>query len=177
MATTYHFMSAPHELDVLDWFRSQAETAEEHQNAERILLFYRQYGPLAHNEDGSPDATGSPLVSIYNPKIRKSSLWTIGEVHFLWRGASRFPALGRMRKRFQNWLRERPVVWERSQDGLEGYGYYLEGTVRNISDSIYAFPDGLAAYRTGQYFVAESDNEFVLDRVCRTLQLRGIDCS
>lgn len=60
---------------------------------------------------------------------------------------------------------------------MEGYGYYLEGTVRNISDFIYAFPDGLAAYLTGQYFVAESDNEFVLDRVCRTLRLRGIDCS
>lgn len=59
---------------------------------------------------------------------------------------------------------------------MEGYGYYLEGTVKNISDSIYAFPDGLAAYQAGQYFVAESDNEFVLDRVCRALRLRGIDC-
>lgn len=178
MATTYYFLSAPDELDVLDWFRSQSEIAEEHSNAQRLLLFYRQYGPLAHAEDGRPDATRSPLVSIYSPKIRKSALWTVGEVHFLWKGSSRFPALERLRKRFQTWLRDRPVAWERKQDGLaEGYGYYLEGSVKNVVDTVYGFPEGLIAFEAGQYFVAEHDNEAVLDRLCRKLRLRGVDCA
>jgi hypothetical protein len=176
MASTYYFMSAPNEHGVLEWFRSQTETAEEYPNADRTLLFYREHGSLAEKEDGSPDPTASPLVSIYAPKVRKSALWTIGEVHFLWKGTKRFPALERMRKRFQSWLRERPIAWERRYDTLEGHGYYLEGSIRNWAETIYAFPEGKAAFEAGQYFVSQHDNEFVLDRVCRTLRLRGIDC-
>lgn len=178
MATTYYFLSAPDEHDVLDWFRSQSETAEEHPNADRVLLFYRQYGPLAHAADRTPDATASPLVSIFTPKIRRSALWTVGEVHFLWKGTLRFPALERLRKAFQTWLRDRPVAWERKRDGSEeGYGYYLEGSVKNVADAVYAFPKGLAAFEAGQYFVAEHDNEAVVERICRMLHLRGMDCS
>ena len=176
MASTYYFIASPNEQDVLAWFRSQTETAEEHINADRILLFYREHGSLAKNEDGSIDQTRSPLVSIYTPKIRKSALWTIGEVHFLWKGAARFPALERMRKRFQAWLRERPVVWERVHDSTESYGYYLEGAVRNFADVIYAFPEGMAAHESGQYFISQFDNEFVLDRIARKLRLRGVEC-
>ena len=178
MATTYYFLSAPDEHDVLDWFRSQSDIAEEHPNEQRLLLFYRQSGALAHTEDDGIDVSRSPLVSIYSPKIRKSALWTVGEVHFLWEGASRFPALERLRKRFQTWLREQPIAWERKQDGLaESYGHYLEGSIKNVADAVYAFPKGLMAFEGGQYFVAEHDNDAVLDRLCRKLRLLGIDCA
>jgi hypothetical protein len=177
MAKTFHFLSAPDEDDVLDWFRSQSEVAEEHPNSERMLLFYRQFGPLTQKADGSgADPANSPLVSIYKAKVRRSVLWTVGEVHFLYKGASRFPTLERLRKRFQTWLCDKPIAWERKGDGLEGYGYYLEGSVKNIADTVYALPRGLAAFEAGQYFVAEHDNDAVLDRLCRSLRLRGVDC-
>ncbi len=176
MATTYHFLSAPAEHDVLDWFRRQPETAEEHPNEDRILLFYRQFGPLALNPDGSPDPGMSPLVSIFLPKVRRSVLWTMGEVNFLHKSKAGFPALDRLRKSFQRWLEDCPIVWQREKDGLDGYGYHLEGTIRNIADTIHALPHGLSAFEAGQYFVAGRDNDAVLDKVCKSLRLRGVDC-
>ncbi|WP_144037694.1 hypothetical protein [Sphingopyxis sp. KK2] len=176
MAATYYFLSAPNDHGVLDWFRSQTETAEKHSNEVRVLLHYCQFGALAQNADGSFDPSRSPIVSIFFPKVRRGALWTVGEVHFIYK-SKEFPALERLRKRFQAWINESPAIWERKHDGREAYGYYLDGTVKNIADVVFALPSGLTAYEAGQYFVAESDNEGVLDRVCGALRLRGIDCS
>jgi hypothetical protein len=176
MAATYYFLSAPSQVDVLDWFRQQPETGEEHISDDRTLLFYRQFGPLAKNADGTADPTMSPLVSVYLPKVRRGVVWTVGEVHFLHMAKAGFPALDRLRKSFQRWLEDYPIVWDRKQDHLEGYGYYSEGTVRNIAEKIYALPDGLSAFEAGQFFAAEGDNELVLERVCKSLRLRGINC-
>lgn len=175
MATTYYYLSPPGESDVLDWFKSQPEESEEFSSPERMLLFYRQFGPLAQNAKGGVDAFSSPLISIYPPKTRRSALWTMGEVHFCSKGGL-FPKLERLRRRFQGWLWEKPVVWERKHDGTEGYGYYLEGSIKNIADTVYAFPAGLSAFQSGQYFVAEHDNEGVIDTLCKALRLRGVDC-
>ncbi|WP_144036731.1 hypothetical protein [Sphingopyxis witflariensis] len=171
MAATYYFLSAPNERDVLDWFRRQPEAAERHLNEERMLLA----GPLIQKSESSLDASDFPLISIIMPKVRRGALWTVGEVHFLHK-PKEFPALERLRKRFQAWINENPRVWEQKHDGREGYGYYFEGTVRNIADAVFALPSGLTAFETGQYFVAEDDNDGVLDRVCSTLRLRGINC-
>lgn len=161
----------------MHWFRRQAETAEEYQNDERILLHYPQFGSLAKKPDGSPDPTMSPLVSIYLPEVRRGALWTVGEVHFLHKAKARFHGLDRMRKSFALWFGGFPIVWERSWDREEEYGYYLEGTIRNIAEKIHALPHGMEAFEAGQYFVAEHDNEYVLDRVCKSLRLRGVNCS
>ena len=177
MATTYYFLSAPTEQDVLNWFRGQAEAAEEHPNDDRVLLFYRQYGPLAQTSDGSPDATMSPLVSIFFPKVRRSTLWTVGEVHFLYKSKAGFSDLERLRGRFQKWLQSHPIAWERQQDGREGYGYYLEGGIQNIAEKVFALPTGGAALEVGQYFVAEGAGDYELDRICKALRLRGVNCS
>lgn len=176
MATTYYFLSAPSKVDVLDWFRQQPETGEEHVNDDRTLIFYRQFSALAQNPDGSADPTMSPLVSVFLPKVRRGVLWTVGEVHFLHMTKAGFPRLDRIRKSFQRWLEEYAIVWDRKQDNLEDYGYYFEGTIKNIADKIYALPDGLSAIEAGQFFAAEGDNELVLDRVCKSLRLRGVNC-
>jgi hypothetical protein len=89
----------------------------------------------------------------------------------------KFPELEGIRKRFQSWLKEMPIAWERRRDGEEGYGYYLEGMTRNVAETIFASPKALAAYEAGKYFVSEHDNEGVLDRICAKLRLRGVDCS
>ena len=172
MATTYYFLSAPEEQGVMDWFRSQPETLEEHPN-EKCVLF----GSLNLSVDGNPDASRSPLVSIFLPKVRRDALWTVGEVHFLVKNsAGTFPQYERVRRRFQSWLGKHPVAWERKYDGREGYGYYLEGTIKNLADKVFALPMGLAAFEAGQYFVAERDNDAMLDTICRLLSLRGVEC-
>ena len=177
MATTYYFLSAPTEQNVLSWFREQPETAEEHPNDDRVLLFYRQYGPLAQTSDGSPDATMSPLVSIFFPKVRRSTLWTVGEVHFLYKSKAGFSDLERLRRKFQKWLQSHPIAWERQQDGRDGYGYYLEGGIQNIAEKVFALPTGGAALEAGRYFVAEGAGDYELDRICKALRLRGVNCS
>ncbi len=176
MANTFYFMASPTELDVLDWFRSQADRPEEYPNVERTLLFYRQFGSLAQTPDGSPDQTMSPLISVYLPKVRRGVLWTIGEVHFLSKSKANFPALKRIEKDFRRWLGRYPVVWSREKDGEEGYGYFIEGTVKNVAAQIIGLPAGKAAFDAGQYFVAEHDNDYVLDQVCQSLRLRGVNC-
>jgi hypothetical protein len=103
MAATYYFLSAPNDHGVLDWFRSQTETAEKHSNEVRVLLHYCQFGALAQNADRSFDPSRSPIVSIFFPKVRRGALWTVGEVHFTYK-SKEFPALERLRKRFQAWI-------------------------------------------------------------------------
>lgn len=177
MATTYYFLSAPTEQDVLNWFRDQPEAAEEHPNDDRVLLFYRQFGPLAQNSDGSADATMSPLVSIFFPKVRRGSLWTVGEVHFLYKSKAGFSELEQLRRRFQKWLQSYPLVWDSHHGDPEGYGYYLEGGIQNIAEKIFALPSGNVAIEAGQYFVAEGAGDYVLDVLCKALHLRGVSCS
>jgi hypothetical protein len=176
MAKTIHFLSAPNERDVLEWFRVQPELANEFSDDQKVVLHYHQLGPFVLKPDGSADAAVSPLVLVYLPKIRRDVLWTVGEVHFLYKPNARFPQLERLRKRFETWISKQEVIWEQRFDGSEGYGYYLEGSVKNICDRIYAFPSGFAAHNAEQYFVAGNDNDGVLDRVCRSLHLRGVEC-
>lgn len=139
--------------------------------------FIGSTGPLTQTSDGSPDATMSPLVSIFFPKVRRSTLWTVGEVHFLYKSKAGFSDLERLRRRFQKWLQSHPIAWERQQDGREGYGYYLEGGIQNIAEKVFALPTGGAALEAGQYFVAEGAGDYELDRICKALRLRGVNCS
>ena len=82
-----------------------------------------------------------------------------------------------MRRKFQTWLKQYPIVWERQRDGEEGYGYYLEGGIKNVANRIFGLPLGLAAFEAGQYFVADHDNEPRLDSLCQVLRLRGVNCT
>jgi len=54
------------------------------------------------------------------------------------------------------------------------WDYYLEGGVRNVSEEIFALPEGMAALERGQYFIWQGDSEGRLDTVLRMLRLRGV---
>ena len=54
------------------------------------------------------------------------------------------------------------------------WDYYLEGGLRNLDTPIFALPTAMAALRNGQYFASHDANDFVLDRLVRSLKLRGV---
>lgn len=177
VGSTLYFLAAPNTHDVLRWFQSQKDTPEEHSKVGGALLYYRQFGNLVLDANGEIDVSQSPVVTVVEPQIRLKALWTVGEVHFLAKGtATDMPEYHRLRRRFQSWLGNHPIVWDRVNDGIEDYGYYLEGSVKNFADRVFALQSGAEAFEGGQYFVAYDDNEFVLDRICRLLRLRGVEC-
>jgi hypothetical protein len=109
------------------------------------------------------------------PIQKRGVLTTIGEVHFLATPLSAFPGLNKLNKRFRDWLRENPCVYSHRPDFAHEWDSFLEGSAKNWDSDIIALPGGRAALQRGSYFVADNDNDFVLDRVCRALQLRGVE--
>lgn len=103
-------------------------------------------------------------------------LWTVGELHFLpIRMPERFPELAKVATTFSRWLKRHPCVYTNKLADNE-FGYFFEGSVKNYDTPVYAFECGLAALRSGQYFVSDADNGIVIDKVCRNLRLRGVNC-
>jgi hypothetical protein len=47
--------------------------------------------------------------------------------------------------------------------------------MRNRDVELFALPQAFAALQRGQYFVHPDDNGAALDRICRSLRLRGVD--
>jgi hypothetical protein len=177
VGTTYRFIEAPgHSSTVLDWFRSLPRPPAEHPSARGIVLHFQELGPLAQRQDGTLDPARSPVATLFLPRVRRGVLWTVGEVHFLATPLRRlFPELHRISARFKKWLATHECVYPgRTPQGSE-WDYTLEGSIKNYEPPVFAFPSGLEALRSGQYFVAEDDNEFVLDKLCAALRLRGID--
>ena len=79
----------------------------------------------------------------------------------------------RTRRQFVKWLGQFDPVYE----GRPGdWDYYLEGSIRNEDSTVYAMPGWMAALERGTYFVADDDNDLVIDTVCRSLALRGVTC-
>jgi hypothetical protein len=171
MSTTYCFLATPEEaLVVYDWFRSLPEQPFESLHEEGSVFYFRQFGPL-----GS-DAMKSPIVSVFTPVRKRGVLTTIGEVHFLATPLATFPGLNRINKQFRKWIRENPCVYSHHPDFNHEWDYYLEGSsAGNWDTDLFAFPTGMAALQRGSYFVARTDNDFVLDRVCHDLKLRGVE--
>jgi hypothetical protein len=177
MGTTYRFVAAPSEpSEVLGWFRSLPSPPEEVPAKHRATLYFREYGPLIYGADGRIDPKSSPVVTVFLPQIRRGSLWTVGEVHFLATPLrQQFPALHRVSSAFSKWLAELPCVYTNKRPEDE-FGYYLEGSVKNHDAPVHAFDSGLSALQSGRYFVGERDNDYVLEKLCKALRLRGVDC-
>jgi hypothetical protein len=89
---------------------------------------------------------------------------------------SQFPAIVKIRKMFTRWIQEYPLAYDPHVDAEKPFAYYLEGSAANRG-TLYGLPSGMMALSRGQFFVDQLDNELVLDRVCRTLKLRGIQCA
>ena len=54
------------------------------------------------------------------------------------------------------------------------WDYFLEGSIRSRMEDIFALPEGMQALNEGHYFVADDDNEHVVETVVKSLRLRGI---
>lgn len=176
MPATFRFIADPSEpSDVLKWFRELGVPPAEYQGKRsNVMLYFKDQGNLFRTPDDRADLTLSPVVNLFLPEVHRGVLWTVGEVHFLTRPLRKhFPALYKISVAFKEWLSLHQCVFSSGQQSE--FDYCLEGNCRGYGD-IYALPSGLAAIRHGQYFVGDSDNDYVLDRVCKTLRLRGIDC-
>ena len=172
MAASYHFVESPHceESDVLRWFRQLPQPPEEPVIDRGVALYFRPLGPLG-------DRDSSPVVIFAKPQVRRGVLWTVGSVEFVAKNLrSVSPELERIRKAFRAWIKSAPLIYENRKGVENPHAYYLEGSAKNWATEILALPTGLSALGAGQYFVSERDNEFVLDQVCQTLRLRGVEC-
>jgi hypothetical protein len=175
--STSYFIEAPNtHSEVVDWFRRLPEPPEETPTAYGITLYFRSFGPLARDETGAIDVAHSPVVTIGLPVLRRDILWTIGEVHFL--ATLSLPQNSSLRgvsRAFSRWLKGNEAVYVQTGRSEQPYAYYLEGSAKNWGD-VYALPSGLEHLKRGGYVVSLKDNDFVVDRVCRSLRLRGVNC-
>jgi len=152
------------------------EPPEEVQTAYGFVLYFRSFGPLVHEEAGAIDTARSPIVTLVRPALRREVLWTVGEVNFLATLSSpENKSLQSVARAFAKWLRGKERVYDRSPRIENPFAYYLEGSSKNWGD-VYALPSGLEHLKRGGYVVSHKDNDFVIDRVCRSLRLRGIKC-
>jgi hypothetical protein len=178
MGTTYRFISDPSApQEVAAWFRTLEAPPTEVPTERGATLYFKSAGQLAYKSDGVIDPKTSPLASMILPRIRRGVLWTVGEVHFLAAPLrQRFPALHKISSEFSKWLGSHECVYSNKSQS-NSYNYYLEGSIQNYDPPVFAFPSGIEALRKGQYFVADDDSEFRLDKLCQSLRLRGVVCS
>ncbi len=106
MGVTYRYVSRPsNESEVLDRFRSHVANIREVPTPRSRVLYFPDMGPLEHHDDGAIDPKTSPVVTIFEPRIRRGVLWTVGEGHFLSTPLRRlFPELHRLSSSFRQWL-------------------------------------------------------------------------
>lgn len=177
MASTYYLVEDPREETsaALAWFRGLTSPPREVSFGDGLWL---QFGPLSYGSEEEINVDQSPLVSLFPARILCGVLWSATEIHFRAKGSS--PGgkiLSRVQKDLKNWLGQQEVVFEQLPAPASPFAYYLEGGLQNIAQVIYASASGAAALRRGQYFVAHTGNETNLDRLCRMLKLRGVDCN
>jgi hypothetical protein len=154
---------------VLEWLRSHPDHPVESAHDAGSLLYFLDFGPL------DSDVKKSRLVNVFLPVRKRGVLTMIGEVHFLATPLSAFQRLNKINKRFRDWLRENPCVYSHRRDFVHEWDFFLEGSTKNWNPDIFALPAGIAALQRGSYFVVGDDNDFVLDRVCQALELRGVE--
>jgi hypothetical protein len=165
MGTTYRFIENPTESSsVLQWFRALPVPPEEMQTQRATVLFFRSFGALA-------------FATIYLPRTVRGALWSVGEVHFLSTPLKeRFPELHKINNAFAKWLRQFEIVFSNKSGGVSEWNYYLEGSVTHYDPPVFGLPSGLQAIQNNQYFIADDDNETVIEKVCSSLRLRGVHC-
>jgi len=178
MGTIHRFIANPSEpSEVMAWFRALDVPCIEVAGKGGFALHFPSIGSLVLCPDGAVDTKTSPVVSVFLPQVRRGTLWTVGEVHFLSTPLrQRFPRLHHINTAFAKWLASHQCIYSNKSHANE-YNYYLEGSAQCYDAPIYAFETAMLALSNGQYFVSEGDNEHVLERVCRSLRLRGVECS
>lgn len=177
MAVTYKFVHDPAELSpILLWFRATGPAPREIEFAWGVALHFEACGPIQYLTNGTIDAEHSPVAALILPKVRREALWTVGELRIPATPLrSQYPALHRASAALSKWLGGHRRVFD-VKGAERGFNYYLEGSVRNTSKEIFAFDSGLKALGRGRYFVGDADSDALLDKVCKQLRLRGIEC-
>ncbi len=176
MGVTIRFLEEPGANSVLAWFRALPEPPDEIPTERSTVLYFRGVGPLVYDEGGGIDSSLSPIATLFSPRVRRGTLWTVGEAHFLpAQLRRRFPSMHRTAADLAKWLSSFEVVFRPGEPSE--YAYYLEGSVRNNDTPIYAFPSGVDALSGGRYFIAEGESEGRVDSLCRQLRLRGVGCT
>jgi hypothetical protein len=177
MGTTYRFIADPtEESQVLQWMRSLNPPPIESRTNGGVVLYFKHLGPLIYDSKGGVDASQSPTVSIVHPRIRRSKLWTVGEVHFLATSLRKtFPELQKVSTAFLKFLSSCECVYSnrRNENPFE---HYLRGSIMNFDSPVYAFESGMTAINNSQFFVADDDSDWTVELVCRSLSLLGIEC-
>ena len=178
MGSTYRFICDPAETSqVSSWFRGLKDPPREVLTDRSTVLLFEGLGPLRRDDDGAVDGKSSPVATLFLPKVRCETLWTVGEVHFLATPLRKlYPDLYRIATAFSKWISDRECVFSNKRNE-NPYNYYLEGSVRNYDSPIFVFDSGLSALAKGRYFVSEDDNKVVLDKLCKQLRLRGVECT
>lgn len=178
MGTTFRFIEEPSEQSqVLAWFQALPDPPLLVPTARGAAMRFKNAGPIVHGADGSIDAKLSPVATVFLPRTLRGVLWSVGEVHFLSTPLQQaFPSVHKVSSAFSNWLAGNECVFSnKSTSNL--YNHYLEGSVRNHDAPVYAFASGLSALKAGKYFVTDGEAEFVIEKLCKSLKLRGIECS
>jgi hypothetical protein len=175
MSSTVRYLAVDGEdAIVLDWFGRHDPAPRQVRTERNHVLYFRDLGPLAYDAKGEIDARASPVITLFPARQRRSILWTAGEVCFLATPLrERFPGLHRIRRQFVTWLSQFELVHDRPPGVWDDY---LQGTIKHYDSRVYALPGASTALRRGTYFVGDDDNEVVLDRLCRALALRGVQC-
>ena len=178
MGTTFRYLEKPGERSIVQhWLRAAPAEVREVEKPDGALFYFRDCGPLVMLDDGRIDTARSPLVSTFTPQVRRGVLWTAGEVHFPTTALQRAaPRLHKVSQELKRWFRKHEVVFDQGKCPRPEWAYLLEGSLQNYDGPIYALPTGLEALEAGRYFVAQDDGDSRLDKLCKSLRLRGIDC-
>jgi hypothetical protein len=178
LGTTFRFLALGTDADeVLRWFTELPAPPEITRTERGHALYFRSLGRLVFTKEEPQrvDQTKSPVVSVFAPRRRRGVLRTAAEVHFLTTPINRAPKLAELNRSFRNWLRGHELVFSSRASGPGNWDYYLEGSVRNFDGDVFALPVAMEALRRGQYFVADDDSNERVERLCKTLRLRGVE--
>jgi hypothetical protein len=179
VGTTHRYLEDPRgDSLVLGWLRRAAiDLLEVPVPPHGVSLYFREFGPLVLADGRTLDSHRSPMVSVFLPRVRRGVLWTVGEVHFLATPLRKlYPGLHKLNRRFSAWMRRFECVFDNGNSPRPEWAYQLEGSAQSYGPPIFALPSGLEALNSGRYFVARDDTEFELDKLCKQLRLRGIQC-
>jgi len=178
MGVTYRFIADPNKpSEALEWFRATEIPPVEIPLDDAVTLYFSHCGSLVYAYNGDVEPKSSPIATLVLPQVRRGVLWTVGEVRvFATPLRKQFPKLHKTSTAFRNWLAENECIYS-NQRSENQFAYYLEGSVMNYDPPVYAFDSGLAALKSGQYFISYDDTDHQVNVVCQTLALRGVECT
>jgi len=180
----HHVLAIGDDLEAIEaWIAALPLASKREEDAHRAVLWFHELGPVRMRERTVLDDPGegqvierdwSPLLEIIKPRRPRPYLWTDCRIQFTPSPMKMFPKLQRAQKDFVAWLAQFELVHDTAIAGGR-WDYWLEAGLRSSARVVHALPQAMAALSAGQYFVSLRDNDAVLDKLGRTLALRGVD--